>query len=351
MLNGKLTAYSGMTTKIRAMKKKLLSPAQYDEIAHMSTVSDLISYLQTIPSYAGVLMNINPADAHRGEIESKMTFSTYNDFSKIYHFAGNAQKKYLEFYFMQYEIKILKACMRNIMDSRTDLDPVLTDKHFKRHSKINIDKLSTAVTMDDFIEGLAGSVYEKPLKKVNELDAPILFDYEMTLDLFFFTFIWNHQDMFVPKGERDYFVKAFGSQVDLLNILWIYRCKNYYVLSDAQIYSFLIPINYNISKLEIKSFVEAPDNKKLFELIQNSYYGRTYGFDSSKPMESQFGGILYDINMKTFKDSPYSLAAISAYFQLKNLEVTKVVTAMECIRYGYKPEVISQYIEQKRGVL
>lgn len=351
MLNGKLTAYSGMTTKIRAMKKRLLSPAQYEEITHITTVSDLISYLQTFPSYAGVLMNMDASTAHRGEVESRMTFSTYSDFSKIYHFAGNSQKKYLEFYFMKYEIAFLKACMRNIMDSRTDANPVLTDKHFKRHSKINIDKLLTSVTMDEFVENLTGSIYEKPLKKAHQLENPILFDYEIVLDLSFFTYIWKRQDLFVPKGENKYFENAFGSQVDLLNILWIYRCKNYYTLSDSQIYSFLIPVYYHLDRSSIKDFVESENNQVLFELISNCYYGRIYGFDSTQSMETQFGEILNTICMKDFKDSPYSLAAINAYFHLKNLEVAKVVTAMECIRYGYKPEVISGYIEQKRGVL
>lgn len=31
------------------------------------------------------------------------------------------------------------------------------------------------------------------------------------------------------------------------------------------------------------------------------------------------------------------------------MEVAKVVTAMECIRYGYSPEVITRYINQKKG--
>ena len=83
----------------------------------------------------------------------------------------------------------------------------------------------------------------------------------------------------------------------------------------------------------------------------NHAYGKTYGFDSTKNMEAQFSDILDAINMKDFKDAPYSLAAINAYFHLKNMEVARVVTALECIRYGYKPEAISQYINQKRGVL
>ena len=68
-------------------------------------------------------------------------------------------------------------------------------------------------------------------------------------------------------------------------------------------------------------------------------------------LKYKFSDILDAINMKDFKDAPYSLAAINAYFHLKNMEVARVVTALECIRYGYKPEAISQYINQKRGVL
>ena len=173
MLKGNLVAYSGMTTKIRAMKNKLLSPEQYEEITHFTTVAELISFLQTTPAYGEVLASMDPALAHRGEVESRMTFSTYSDFSKIYHFAGNSQKKYLEYYFMKYEISILKACMRNIMDSRSNANPVLTDKHFKRHTKINIDKLVLSNTIEEFVDNLSGTLYEKPLREVLKLDNPV----------------------------------------------------------------------------------------------------------------------------------------------------------------------------------
>lgn len=351
MLNGRLTAYSGMTTKIRAMKKRLISPAQYEEITGITSVPDLISYLQTFPSYSEVLSNMDASQAHRGEVEGRMTFSTYHDFSKIYHFAGNSQKRYLEFYFMKYEIATLKACMRNIMDSRTTTIPVLVDKHFKRHSKLNIDNLISSFTMEDFLENLSGSVYEKPIKKVIELENPSLFEYEICLDLFFFNYIWNHQDLFVPKGEKKFFINSFGSQVDLLNILWIYRMKHYYTVSHAQIYSFLIPIYYNLDRSTIKAFVEAENDDVFFGILNTCYYGRVYGFNDVDDMETQFGGILNQIYTKDFKESPYSLACINAYLHLKNLEVAKVVTAMECIRYGYKPDAIKHYINRKKGVL
>ena len=41
-------------------------------------------------------------------------------------------------------------------------------------------------------------------------------------------------------------------------------------LSDAQIYSFLIPVNYYLDKNEIKRMVEAENNTVLYEIISNS---------------------------------------------------------------------------------
>ena len=61
MLKVNLVAYSGMTTKIRAMKNKLLSPEQYEEITHFTTVAELISFLQTTPAYGEVLASMDPA--------------------------------------------------------------------------------------------------------------------------------------------------------------------------------------------------------------------------------------------------------------------------------------------------
>lgn len=351
MKSGKLTAYSGMTTKIRAMKKRLLSSEQYEEITGLKTVSELLTYLQTFPAYSEVLSGIDSTQAHRGEIESRLTFSTYHDFSKIFHFAGTSQRKYLEFYFMKYEIATLKACMRNIMDSRSSTIPMLVDKHFKRNSKLNIDNLVNSNTMEEFISNLNGSVYEKVIKAVSNLENPVLFDYEMSLDLFFFSYIWNHADSFVPKGEKKYFINSFGSQVDLLNILWIYRMKHYYSVSHSQIYSFLIPIYYNLDRSNIKAFVECESDGEFFELLNKCYYGRTYGFNDYDDMETQFGSVLNTIYMKDFKTAPYSLAAINAYLHLKSLEVAKIITAMECIRYGYDSENIAHYINRKKGVL
>ena len=136
-----------MTTKIRAMKNKLLLLSNMKKSLNFTTVAELISFYRP-PLHTEKYLPVWTRHLHTVvKLKAVMTFSTIVIFLRYINFAGNSQKKYLEYYFMKYEISILKACMRNIMDSRSNANPVLTDKHFKRHTKINIDKLVLSNTI------------------------------------------------------------------------------------------------------------------------------------------------------------------------------------------------------------
>ena len=48
---GAVLSYSGLSTKIRAMTAKLVSEAQFREIAQLSTVSEAVAYLKKTDEY------------------------------------------------------------------------------------------------------------------------------------------------------------------------------------------------------------------------------------------------------------------------------------------------------------
>ena len=49
---GNVMAYSGITTKVRAMSAKLLAAEDYDTIAGLGTVTEAIEYLKDKTAYA-----------------------------------------------------------------------------------------------------------------------------------------------------------------------------------------------------------------------------------------------------------------------------------------------------------
>lgn len=47
---------------------------------------------------------------------------------------------------------------------------------------------------------------------------------------------------------------------------WIYRAKKYYQLTEAYIYTLLIPVTYKLHDSDIRKMVTASDEKALEEL-------------------------------------------------------------------------------------
>lgn len=51
---GNLLAYSGTATKIRGMRRKLLTAKDFQHLASLTSVSDAIGFLKTKSAYAGI---------------------------------------------------------------------------------------------------------------------------------------------------------------------------------------------------------------------------------------------------------------------------------------------------------
>lgn len=343
---GDLMSYSGLTTKIRAMHRNIISKKEYQEISNLTSVAEFVSYLQHHPSYKELFASMEISKLHRGDIERLLIYSVYKDFTKIYSFANIKQRQYLDLYFMRYEIAILKRCLRMVFDHRNvSLDLSIFETFFKRHSKIDIIKLSESTSIEDLVANLKGSMYYDAFWKLSNLKDLTLFDYEMCLDLFLFNTIWKTKKKYFKGEELDMITHSYGSRIDVLNIQWIFRSKKYYNISAADIYAMLLPINYRLSKSDITALVEAGSMDEFADVLKGTYYWRHYaGKIESPDLESLYKKILSDMNLKDYKSNPYSVATINYYLYKKEQERSKLVTAVECIRYGFDSKEVAKYI-------
>ena len=76
---GNVMAYSGLTTKIRAMQAKLLTQADYATISGFTDVVQVVEFLKTKPGGPVLYMDqLELAHLHRGDIEKMLYQSLYN---------------------------------------------------------------------------------------------------------------------------------------------------------------------------------------------------------------------------------------------------------------------------------
>ncbi len=90
---------------------------------------------------------------------------------------------------------------------------------------MSLPKVVPSSSLEELAESLKGSSYEKIFSMVDTSSSPTLFDYEIALDLLHFNDIWNQINQIKQASERKILTETYGSQMDLLNIQWIYRAK------------------------------------------------------------------------------------------------------------------------------
>lgn len=342
---GNLLTYSGIVTKIRAMEAKLLTPAQFTEIANLGTVPEIADYLRKNTAYSTVLDTLTEDQIHRGNIEKVLIQSLYHDYTKIYRFCGQKQREFMKLIMKSYEIDLINYCLRIVINHyKQPFDLNYKREFFDRYSQISIEKLITSRTTDELVENLKGTEYYEPLKKLREAESVTLYDYNLALDLYYYTSTWREQRKVLKKADLELFMCDRGSKIDLLNIQWIYRAKKYYNMKPADIYLMLIPIHYKISTDLVKEMVEAPGIEEFENVVARTTYARNYDFHQDFTMEKMYTECLHHLYTVDRRKNPYSVATINTYLFLKEEELRKLTTVMECVRYGLSPEETLAYV-------
>ena len=332
-----LLAYSGITTKVRAMESRLLKPEQFRELAEQEDVRSAADYLKEQPAYAEVFDGLDDTKLHRGYIEQILTQSEYQDFTRLYRFSSMKQRKFLDLYFKHYEVEVIKKLLRHMLGGRegqTDLS--MFQGFFEKHSELDLETLCRAKNFSEFTEALEGTVYGKLLSQMQEKGQTGLFDCELKLDLFYFQLLWKLRNKLLSKTERKILDDCFGSRLDLLNIQWICRARSFYRLSQAEIYALLIPVHYRLRADKVKLLVEAEDDAKFFAVLRATPYGKQEELQTGQMPDIQLlsNQMLNRIYGRTGHRYPHSPAVLDSYLYRKELEMRKIVTALEGIRYG-----------------
>ncbi len=342
---GSVLSYSGLSAKIRAMQVKLTSEEQFQEIAQMTSVPQVVAYLKKTPEYQKRWVTVDESSLHRGDVERLLHKSIFENYTKIYHFANPKQRTFLSLYFKRYELTLLKECMRYIFDHRdVTIDISAYKKFYQRHSKLDIERMAACTTIEELMESIKGSEYYMPMSSVSNQENSLLFDYAMALDLYYFNLIWRTKDKIFTGNDLAEITKAYGGKFDLLNLQWIHRSKQYYQMAPADIYSLLIPANYKLKKQDITALVEAPTMEDFNQILAKTYYGIHYPTLNTSTLEEFYTYLLrHTLERESSKD-PYSVAIMYSYLYQKAHEVNRLTTAIECVRYGVDPEETMNHI-------
>ena len=84
--------------------------------------------------------------------------------------------------------------------------------------------------------------------------------------------------------------------------------------------------------------------EEFIKLVEETYYAKHYHFGDERTLEQMYRDAQRTLYLADRRRNPYSVAAINTYLFLKEEEIYKLTTALECIRYGLSARETLAYV-------
>ncbi|MCL2457125.1 MAG: V-type ATPase subunit [Defluviitaleaceae bacterium] len=138
----------------------------------------------------------------------------------------------------------------------------------------------------------------------------------------------------LDKPDRDSLRRVFGTEIDLRNILIIFRLKKFYGLDGDLIFSFLIPAKYKLNSDDLKNLAHT---KNFSQEVANGKYGAVFenNFEHGEQILSRF---VYSQFKKERRRE--NLAVVCEYLFARRIEIKNLRAKNEGTRLGLSHEEI-----------
>lgn len=340
--------YSAIASKLKAMHANAIGVGEIERLIQMNSVREICAYLKDSEAYKEVLSGTDAALAHRGEIEMHLNEILMQEYERLYSFMDRDKRTMLRFWFTRQEINLLTAGLRHIFTHERISNDVLrlgNTHFFETHSGIDVQALLMSKSLSDVTEACADTAYYELLKRAEEASSDY-FSITMMLDAYYYRSLWRAKDKLLDKSEIGIFAELVGSMADMLNIMWIYRGKKYFGFNAELIYTYLLPVQYRLTKQQIAQLVNAASTEQVISAIADSSYAKLVEFrDGDYFIEEIYHKIVREKARRIFRDHPKSMAAVFAYLILKEHEIHAITMIIEGVRYNYSPEIIREHVE------
>ena len=330
--------YPSINAKLKSMYAQKLKSEEFAELIKQQNSEMALLYLKNTKNEFKSLSEA----ADRIEIETLLDKNLIKDIQKIEKLLSNSSKKSLKVFLSKYEIRLIKSVFRKIY-SRSILDEDLenvgiwTNVIFKE-----LDGINNVTNFEDFLILIKKTPYYKVFEKYrnqNIRDINI-FEVENKLDIMYFGSIIKHASLNRNTVLKD----NIGTEIDLENILSIYRMKKYYHFSEEQIRNTIIGIFYKLSKADVNKLIKTENYDDFKSIIRKTVYKKIVE-GNEENIEQMISKYIYDKNKKIFRGNLFNINFIYAYIDMINDENNDITNIIEGIRYNLgKTEILKKLV-------
>ncbi len=351
-----LSKYSFINAKLRARISKILPDEMFDQLAKSPSLDEALSLLRETP-FAGLEeIYSRTGDLKQAELELlKNEIGLYGNIRQHLH---HSSMELVEALLIQFEIDNLKNAIRIYFNrkirKRSDdisIHYILYDRII---NEIPVDIILNAENFDEIAGVCEGTPYSQIIRKYSHTveSEGSLFRMEIAFDHFYYN---NLLASINKLGRRDHTIalRLIGVEIDLQNINWIIRFKNFYGLPLEAVLAAIVPGGFNLDRAIMGELYRAQNVTSVLQGFVKSKYPGLSALLSSQTTDSTsrlllIRRILEEIMKHEVQcilaGYPFTIGILLSYFILKRNELRKIRTILNAKHYCIPQERIESMI-------
>ncbi len=353
---GLLSKYAFINAKLRARISKILPDSVFEQLAKAPSLDAALALLREGPFASLEQTYTNTGDLKLAELELlKEEIELYRGIRMELH----ADTRVLvEALLTHFEIDNLKNAIRLYFDRKIRGRSAEVGAHYVLYERIihaiPIDLVINAGNFDEIAGLCTGTPYDPIIRKYGAVveSERSLFRLEVALDHYYYEHLIKVIKDMDPR-DRAVALRIVGVEIDLQNISWIIRFRNFYDLPLEAILATIVPGGFSLDRETIEQLYRAQNVTSVLQgFVTNKYPGLAALLSSpaadSTARLTLIQRILGEIRRQEVRrilgGYPFTVGIILAYFILKADELKKIRMILNAKQVGRSVERIESML-------
>ena len=333
---GRIGTYAFLNAKVRAMRSGLLNGPVYQRLAAAQTLQELLRVLSETQyqhlADSGKFKELNL-------IERALFYEEVRRIRVIEKHSEGDVRQFISLFLERYEgerLKVLLRCWHRKLGPGADVlrEKILFD--------VPVDAVLSAARLDEVVSLLECTPFREALERAEAAysEEESVFPLELAVDRAVFGRLWGAVESF-GREDRRIAGRLVGLEVDLKNLEWVGRFREYYRIAQGQIVDFLLPRGFRLTTDRLRQVAagESVDDA-LRDVVRGSRI-RLPEAETGRTLEL-LEGLLHHVLLaearRAFGMFPFSIGAVMGYLTLVRIEIRNIRTLFQAKAYGLSPQ-------------
>lgn len=326
--------YDALTVKARAMYGRRVRKEDLIRITGLTSIAAITDELRQLPGWSEATAALPEGELlTRARLESALRDQVRQEGLRLAAFAAREDRPILEFSVRRTELELILAALRRLhADLYKEVEGL--SPAWLHRTQIDPDALRRCTDFAGLVEAVKRSIYYQPLHRLLTEDASLP-GYGSTEALLWSVYFRHLMELACKryKGDvRRMLESSVGTQMDMMNILHALRLKRYFPDTDNFL-PVLIPYHHRVKPEQIHAMCTAPSLEAAMELIEATPYASTFRGAKMEELQDLYHTTLYKASRRQLALGKPSVYSAVAYLNLRELELSAVVTAVEASKY------------------